>query len=135
MATVRYGEIVSQLAQDIGVGSKTAAEKIALVEELKAEREAVISAERSAGASVLSDNTKPDYANLFTIMANETDPDVYLKLRTEAYTFVAPLTQEEKDLFNYLPSDYIENNPGYNEDGEWVSFIGSFPNPETGEYS
>lgn len=56
-------------------------------------------------------------------------------IQDEIFVFTAPLTDEEKDLFNYLPGEYVEDNPGYDEEGNWVSYVGSFPDPETGEYS
>jgi hypothetical protein len=114
--TSRYAEIVNEIRS-----TSVSTERITLVAELKAEREAV--------------DGKPDYAALLELFYLETDPDVKQKLQEEAYTFTQELTDEEKAVFSYLPADYLENNPGYNEEGEWISYIGSYPNPDTGEYS
>lgn len=107
-------------------------DKLDIVRVIKEEFEKAVQAQKDAGEKI---TVKPDYANLLELYQTETDEEVKEALQEQAYKFTAPLTEEEKSLFNYIPEDYIEDNPGYNEDGEFVSYIGSFPDPETGEYT
>jgi hypothetical protein len=133
MPSNRYLEIVEELKTNRGQLQK--AEVLSRIAQLKAERDAAAATYEQSGSDDDLQNTKPDYISVLTLVEAETDPEVKAQLREEAYTFNAPLTDEEKSAFSYIPFGYIENNPGYNEEGEWTSFIGSFPNPDTGEYS
>lgn len=132
MPSKRYKEVIDELKADVPNRSLTAQERLARVAELKAEIKAVVTEQQEAGEVVTA---KPDYASIFELLANEEDQEVKQKLQEEAYKFTAPLTEEEKSIFSYIPIGYMEDNPGYNDEGEWVSYVGSFPNPDTGEYS
>lgn len=57
----------------------------------------------------------PDYSTLLAQIAAETDPVIKQQLIDQCYIFEDPLTNEEKELFEYCAFDYIENNPGYVE--------------------
>ena len=132
MPSARYYEVISELVNDLPTQALTKSEKLAKVAEAKAEFEAELTAQQEANETI---TVKPDYANLLELYNRESDPDVKQALQEEAYKFTSPLTLEEQSLFSYLPLDYLEDNPGYNDQGEYVSYIGSFPNPETGEYT
>jgi len=58
---------------------------------------------------------KPDYATLLGQIAVETDPVVKQQLIDQCYVFTEPLTNEEKDLFGYINSDYFVDNPSATE--------------------
>lgn len=73
---------------------------------------------------------KPNYAELLSQIAIETDPVIKAALISQCYVFTEELTAEEKQLFNYCNDGYILYNPGlvgnsiksyvgtyYNEDG------------------
>ena len=77
--------------------------------------------------------TKPNYEYLLGLIATETDPNVKASLIAQAYQFPEPLTEEEKSLFDYVQSDFIENNPGYIE-SIFSSYIGKYYS-EDGELS
>lgn len=64
----------------------------------------------------------PDYATLLGQIAQEEDSDAKQLLIAQCYVFEELLTEEEKDLFNYFQSGYIEDNPGYVE-GVWAGYI------------
>jgi hypothetical protein len=127
MPTSRYSQVVELLKADVPTRSLSNTSKFALVAELKAELDQAIADEEV--------NAKPDYANLLPLAAGEPDATVKEKLTAEAYRFTAPLSQAEEDLFNFVPRGYIENNPGFDSSNNWVSYLGSYPNPNTGEYS
>ena len=57
----------------------------------------------------------PDYATLLPLIAAETDPVLKQQLIDQCYQFLVPLTDAERELFEYSNFDYIENNPGYIE--------------------
>ena len=57
----------------------------------------------------------PDYATLLPLIAAETDPVLKQQLIDQCYQFLVPLTDAERELFEYSNFDYIENNPGYLE--------------------
>lgn len=128
----RKRQLVEELQNDVPNRSLTATERLAKVQEIRSSLDEIIETEEAEAGEI---TTKPDYGALLELVQAEEDPDVKQALQNEAYRFVAPLTEEEEAVFNYLPADYMEDNPGYNDEGEWVSFVGSYPNPETGEYS
>jgi len=117
MLPERYVEILQGELK----AAQSKSEKLALVAEMKLERDQAVE--------------NPPYQDVFEAISTETDPEVIAALKDEAYTFKRVLTDEEKSAFDYVPLDYLEDNPGYTDEGEWISFIGSYPNPETGEYS
>ena len=127
MPTSRYSQVVELLKADVPTRSLSNTSKLALVAELKAELDQAIGDEEV--------NAKPDYPNLLPLAAGEPDVTVKEKLTAKAYRFTAPLSQAEEDLFNFVPRGYIENNPGFDSSNNWVSYLGSYPNPNTGEYS
>ena len=55
---------------------------------------------------------KPNYASLLAQIAAETDPDEKDDLIEDCYQFTEELTAAEKELFNYVSSDYMEDTPG-----------------------
>ena len=55
---------------------------------------------------------KPNYQQLLSQIAQETDPEIKEQLEAECYQFTEELTEEEKELFDYVSKSYIENNPG-----------------------
>jgi hypothetical protein len=57
---------------------------------------------------------KPNYLQLAELIKNETDPAKKQELIQQLYVFVETLTDEEKDLFNYINKGYIKDNPGPN---------------------
>ena len=57
--------------------------------------------------------SNPDYASLLTLIAAETDPIVKAQLEAQCYVFTEIITEEERELFEYVAFDYVENNPGY----------------------
>jgi len=65
---------------------------------------------------------KPDYATLLPQIAAETDAVKKQALIDECYQFNEPLTQEEEDLFAYINSGYIQDNPNAT-DGTPETFI------------
>tara|TARA_B100002019_G_scaffold283492_1_gene289955 strand:+ start:32 stop:274 length:243 start_codon:yes stop_codon:yes gene_type:complete len=71
---------------------------------------------------------KPDYATLLGQIAAETDPTAKQALIDECYVFLEPLTEAEEDLFGYVPRNYYENNPGTDDDGNFISYIGVYYN-------
>ncbi len=54
--------------------------------------------------------SNPDYATLLPQIAAETDSDAKQLLINQCYQFNVPLSQTEKNLFNYIDSDYIPIN-------------------------
>ncbi len=56
--------------------------------------------------------SNPDYASLLAQVAAETDPVAKAALEAQCYQFIEELTDEEKELFNYVSSDYFEDTPG-----------------------
>ena len=73
---------------------------------------------------------KPNYASLLAQIAAETDPTTKQSLIAQCYQFPEELTTEEKDLFSYVSSGYIEDNPGYDDSDVYVSFVGKFYNDD-----
>ena len=85
------------------------------------------------GAEVESDpvpvyvpGTKPNYAALLPQIAAETDATRKLAWIEACYQFPIPLTEGEEDLFNYVFKDYIDDNPGLDNQGNYVSLVGVY---------
>jgi len=55
----------------------------------------------------------PDYATLLPLIAAETDPVIKQQLIDQCYQFLFPLTDAERELFEYCNFDYVEDTPGY----------------------
>ena len=79
--------------------------------------------------------TKPDYATLLPLIAQETDPVAKQALIDQCYVFLADdpdtpelesLTVEEEQLFEYVDRDYVENNPGTDESNNFISYAGVY---------
>jgi hypothetical protein len=68
---------------------------------------------------------KPDYNAISEQLKIETDPEVRQELIDQLYTFTEELTEEEKALFGYFSSGYIEDDPG-TVDGKFSSYIGKY---------
>jgi hypothetical protein len=132
MPTSRYAQVVELLKADVPTRSLSNTAKLNFVTELKNELNAEIARQEANNEFVTA---KPDYANLLPLVATEPDETVKSKIQEQAYRFTAPLSTTEEDLFNYVPREYVENNPGYDDANNWVSYLGSYPNPDTGEYS
>ena len=64
----------------------------------------------------------PDYASLLALIAAETDPVIKAQLEAQCYVFTDSLTDAERELFEYVAFDYVEDNPGY-VDGAFGGFI------------
>lgn len=75
----------------------------------------------------MADN--PNYELLLAQIAAETDPIVKQQLIDQAYSFRAELTEEEKQLFEYVVAGYIENNPGDVND-LFSSYVGVYFNDD-----
>lgn len=73
---------------------------------------------------------KPDYAALLAQIASETDPTTKQALIDQCYTFPEPLTDAEKDLFNYAADGYIDDNPGYDDQYVYISYAGKYYNDD-----
>jgi hypothetical protein len=69
----------------------------------------------------------PNYASLLAQIAAETDPVAKAALEAQLI-IVAELTEEEIELFEYTAFDYIEFNPGYNN--EFKSYVGEYFNDD-----
>ena len=69
----------------------------------------------------------PNYASLLAQIAAETDPVAKAALEAQRVS-VAELTEEEIELFEYTAFDYIEFNPGYNN--EFKSYVGQYFNDD-----
>jgi hypothetical protein len=70
---------------------------------------------------------KPNYVALFVEIASTTDATLRAELIASAYTFVSPLTEDEKTLFDYCISGYIEKNPGI-VGNAYSSYVGVYIN-------
>ena len=58
----------------------------------------------------------PDYATLLAQIAAETDSTARQTLINQCYVFETTPTTSEQTLFNYVESDYVEDNPGNTDD-------------------
>ena len=68
----------------------------------------------------------PDYATLLASIAAATGA-TRTALEAQCYVFEEPLTDTEKNLFNYVFDDYLTFNPG-TESGTYKSFVGIYFN-------
>lgn len=69
----------------------------------------------------------PNYAVLLAQIAAETDPVLKAALIAQCYVFNEPLTDAERELFEYCAFDYVEDNPGYVEGSEGTSYLYVLP--------
>jgi DNA-directed RNA polymerase specialized sigma subunit len=58
---------------------------------------------------------KPNYLQLAELIKNETDFLKKEQLIEQLYVFVEPLDEKERDIFNYVNSGYIKDNPSLTE--------------------
>ena len=72
----------------------------------------------------------PDYASILAQIAAATDPAVIAALKAQLVV-LEELTEQEKELFEYAAFDYIEYNPGYNND--FKSYVGVYFDDEGNE--
>jgi hypothetical protein len=72
---------------------------------------------------------KPNYASLLAQIAAETDPAIKANLVAQCYVFPEALTEEEKQLFEYCNTDYIESNPGI-VGNALASYVGKYYNDQ-----
>jgi hypothetical protein len=72
----------------------------------------------------------PDYASILAQIAAATDPAVIAALKAQLVV-LEELTEQEKELFEYAAFDYIEYNPGYNND--FKSYVGKYFDDEGNE--
>ena len=75
----------------------------------------------------------PLYREGLAVLAGETNLTVKEALSAEIFQFLVTLTPEERDVFNYVADDYIENNPGI-VGNAFASYVGIYINQQ-GEYS
>ena len=68
----------------------------------------------------------PVYATLLARIAAATGA-TRTALEAQCYVFEEPLTDTEKNLFNYVFDDYLTFNPG-TESGTYKSFVGIYFN-------
>lgn len=72
--------------------------------------------------------SNPDYASLLGLIGRESDVDVENALIDQTFIFVDVLTNEEISLFDYTTSDYVQNNPGY-DNGVYKAYVGMYYSP------
>ena len=65
--------------------------------------------------------------------AAETDPILKKQLLDLAYTVTAPLSEEDRQLFEYVNFDYIDTNPGI-IGNTFSSYVGIYID-QSGEYT
>ncbi len=68
----------------------------------------------------------PDYATLLASIAAATGA-TRTALEAQCYVFEEPLTDTEKNLFNYVFDEYLTFNPG-TDSGTFKSFVGVYFN-------
>ena len=70
----------------------------------------------------------PDYATLLPQIASETDATKKQLLINQTYQFNSPLSKTEENLFAYINSVYIENNPNATDGtpDAFISYIGIY---------
>jgi hypothetical protein len=109
-----YEDAVQMLVDEYN-GTNLPANKLALIADL----------------AVLRINN-PDYETLLGLRAGEANTTVKTALEAQTFLFVKLLTDDEKTVFDYVKSGYIENNPGYSAN-TYVSYAGKYygPNGET----
>jgi len=76
----------------------------------------------------------PDYLAIYNQLETETDPQVREQLIASLYSFENFLTAEEAGIFAYVLPEYIQNNPGVDQQGNFVSYVGTYYS-DTGEIS
>jgi hypothetical protein len=76
---------------------------------------------------------RPDYVALFEQIAATADPVERENLLVQVYTFISPLEDFEKTLFDYMISGYVEKNPGM-VGNTFSSYVGVYVNQE-GEFT
>jgi hypothetical protein len=69
--------------------------------------------------------SKPDYFSIAQQLKTETDLIIRQQLTEQLYTFNSTLTEEEKELFEYVEFDYFENNPSTVND-KFISAVGVY---------
>lgn len=77
----------------------------------------------------------PDYATLLPLIANSTG-SARASLTAQCYVFNTPLTDSEKQLFDYSGFSYIQNNPGSDGTAYVGDYLGTGPSittPDSGE--
>ena len=72
--------------------------------------------------------TNPNYATLLPQIAAESDPTAKQNLINQCYVFTATPTDEEKELFEYMKQDYVQNNPGNADDSSFSAYAGVYYN-------
>ena len=72
--------------------------------------------------------SNPDYATLLPQIAAETDAVKKQILIDQCYQFNVPLTEAEEDLFAYINSGYIQDNPNATDGtpNAFTSYMGIF---------
>ena len=69
---------------------------------------------------------KPDYATLLSQIAAASG-DAKTALELQCFVFEEPLTDTEKNLFNYVSDEYFLFNPG-TDSGTFKSYVGVYFN-------
>ena len=78
-------------------------------------------------------NAKPKYADLLFAIQLEEDEEVKEVLIEQTYVFNEVLTEEEKQVFNFVADGYVDPNPGFIAN-TFTSYVGSYPDPD-GDYT
>lgn len=70
----------------------------------------------------------PDYSTLLPQIASETDASQKQLLINQTYQFNSPLSQAEEDLFAYINSGYIQDNPNATDGSPdaFISYVGVY---------
>jgi len=74
--------------------------------------------------------TNPNYATLLPQIAAESNPTTKQNLINQCYVFTTALTDEEKQLFEYVQQDYVQNNPGNADDSSFSAYAGVYYNSD-----
>ena len=67
---------------------------------------------------------KPNYAEKLAAAAQEQDPDKKASLLREAYFFPEEVTPEERELFDYMQEDYVQDHPRVTPGNREESYVG-----------
>lgn len=71
----------------------------------------------------------PDYLAIADqIKDTAVGSDERAALVTQLYVFEEPLTDAEEDIFGFISRDYFDDNPGDDDAGNFVSYIGVYYN-------
>ena len=72
--------------------------------------------------------SNPDYATLLPQIVSETDATEKQLLINQTYQFNSPLSQAEEDLFAYINSGYIQDNPNATDGtpDAFISYVGVY---------